>query len=110
MNFDFAPSPVLSCPGYDENSPTEICFEWDAFPCNANSLFEAIAKEQVDKIKTYLSATENKADILDQSGTTALHHAARMNRVKVIDFLLKAGASVDIYSRDGFTPLHEAAR
>ncbi|KAJ7385774.1 hypothetical protein OS493_013808 [Desmophyllum pertusum] len=110
MNIDFAPSPSLSSPGDDENSPNGICFEWPAFSCKTNDLFEAAANGQVEDIQTYLSTTKNKADILDQHGASALHHAARMNRVQVIDFMLKAGASVDVYSRGGLTPLHVAAR
>lgn len=110
MNIDFAPSPSLSSPGDDENSPNGICFERPAFSCKTNDLFEAAANGQVEDIQTYLSTTKNKADILDQHGASALHHAARMNRVQVIDFMLKAGASVDVYSRGGLTPLHVAAR
>ena len=111
MHFDYAPFPLLSYPShYEADSPTEPRFEREAFPCKVNDLCEAIAKGQVDKLKSYISSTENKADILDQNGESALHHAARINRVEVIDFLIKAGASVDIYSKDGFTPLHEAAR
>lgn len=110
MHFTFTPSPHQSCPSHDEaDSPTEPRFE-RVFPCKVNDLYEAIAKGQVDKMKSYLSSTENKVDILDQNGDTALHHATRMNRVEVIDFLIKAGANVDVYSRDGLTPLHEAAR
>ena len=75
-----------------------------------NDLFEAVANGQVADIQTYLSSKKNKADILDQNGLSALHYAAKMNRVQIIEFMLKAGASVDVYSKDGLTPLHVAAR
>lgn len=110
MNIDFAPSPLLSSPGDHESSPNGSCFEWESLPRETNNLFEAAANGQVANIQTYLSSTKNKADILDQNGLSALHHAAKMNRVQVIEFMLKAGASVDVYSKDGLTPLHVAAR
>ena len=47
---------------------------------------------------------------MDQFGASALHHAAKMNRVQVINFMIKAGSSVDVYNKDGLTPLHVAAR
>lgn len=102
MNIDFAPSPLLSSPGDHESSPNGSCFEWEVgLPRETNNLFD---------IQTYLSSTKNKADILDQNGLSALHYAAKMNRVQIIEFMLKAGASVDVYSKDGLTPLHVAAR
>ena len=110
MNIDFAPSPLLSSPGDHESSPNGNCFEWEALPGETSNLFEAAANGQVADIQTQLSSTKNKADILDQNGLSALHHAAKMNRVQIIRFMLKAGASVDVYSKDGLTPLHVAAR
>ena len=113
MNMDFAPSPLLSSPGDDDSSPNSgICFEWEAFPSKTGSLFEAAANGQVADIQTYLSRTiDAKAvDGLDENGASALHHAAKMNRVQVIDFVLKAGANIDVFSKDGLTPLHVAAR
>lgn len=113
MNIDFAPSPLLSSSGDDDGSPNGgTCFEWEAFPRKTSSLFEAAASGQVADIQTYLSMTTEaeKVDVLDQNGASALHHAAKMNRVRVIDFMLKAGANVDVYSKDGLTPLHVAAR
>ena len=110
MNIDFAPSPLLSSPGDHESFPNESCFEWIAFPRETNNLFEAAAHGKVADIQTYLSSTKNKEDILDQNGASALHHAAKMNRVLVIELMIKAGVSVDVCCKDGFTPLHVAAR
>ena len=75
-----------------------------------NNLFEAAANGQVKDIQTYLSTENNKADTLDQNGYSDLHHAARMNRVLFIELKKTTGATIDIYSKDGFTPLHLAAR
>ena len=110
MNIDFVPSPSLSSLGDHERPPNESRFEWEAFPCETNYLFQAAANGQLVDIQTDLSSTKNMADILDQFGASALHHAAKMNRVQVINFMIKAGSSVDVYNKDGLTPLHVAAR
>ena len=94
----------------DFRSTDGIFFELEPLLRKAKNLFEAAANGQVDDIQSFLSTKENNADILDQNGESALHHAARMNRVQVIEFMLTAGATVDLYNRDGFTPLHVAAR
>jgi len=110
MNIHSIPSPLTTSPADDFNFTNGMFFDLEPLLPKTNNLFEAAANGQVDDIQSYLLTTKNKADILDQNGDSALHHAARMNRVQVIDFMLTAGASVDIYSKDGFTPLHLAAR
>ena len=110
MNIDFVPSPLQTSPVNGFHSTDGFVFELEPLLRKANNLFEAAANGQVDDIQSFLSTKENKADILDQNGDGALHHAARMNQVQVIEFMLTAGATVDLYNRDGFTPLHVAAR
>lgn len=106
MNIDFVPSPLASSP----ESVNGFCFEMKLLLSQPNYLFEAAANGQVDDIRSYLSTTKNKADILDQNGESALHHAAKMNRIGVIDFMIKAGATVGMFSKEGFSPLHVAAK
>ncbi len=82
-------------------------------PDKTSDLFGAAANGHMadHDIQTYLSkTTKEKADVSDQNVASNLHHAARMNRVQVIDLMLKAGACVDVYNKDGFTALHVAAR
>lgn len=112
MNIGFAPSPLAISPaGDDESSPTGIIFEMEPTPDNTSDLFGAAVNGEMADIQTYLSkTTKGKADVSDQNVASALHHAARMNRIQVIDFMIKAGACVDIYNKDGFTALHVAAR
>ena len=110
MNIDFVPSPLQTSPVNGFHSTDGFVFELEPLLRKPNNLFEAAANGQVDDIQSFLSTKENNADILDQNGDSALHHAARMNRVQVIEFMLTAGATVDLYNRDGFTPLHVAAR
>lgn len=109
MNIDFVPSPLASSP----ESVNGFFFEMKPLLSQTNYLFEAAANGQVDDIRSYLSTTKNKADIfciLDQNGESALHHAAKMNRVEVIDLIINAGATVDVFSKEGFSPLHIAAK
>ena len=104
MNIDFAPSPLAPSPDEDE-----IRFEFELLPQRpSNHLLAATANGQVADMPTDLSTA--MADVLDGNGTSSLHHAARMNDAQAIDFILKAGARVDVYSKDGLTPLHVAAR
>lgn len=112
MNIDFAPSPLAISPaGDDETSLNGILFEMEPFQDKTNDLFEVAANGQMADIQTLSTATEEKVlDVLDQNGASTLHHAAKMNRVKVIERVLKAGANVDVFSKDGLAPLHKAAR
>ena len=106
MNIDFVPSPLASSP----ESVNGSYFEMKPLLSQTSYLFEAAANGRVDDIRSYLSTTKNKADILDQNGESALHYAAKMNRDGVIDYMIKAGATVDIFSKGGFSPLHIAAK
>lgn len=57
--------------------------------------------------KKILSLIEKGAAVntLDRFGTCALHHAAGKGMTGVVDALLKAGATVDVYTEQGVTPL-----
>ena len=106
MNIDFAPSPLATSP--DEDG---IRFEFELLPHRANNHLlaaTAMANGQVTDMPTDLSKA--MVDILDENGASALHYTARMNDAQAIDFMVKAGARVDVYSKDGLTPLHVAAR
>ncbi|WP_445168964.1 ankyrin repeat domain-containing protein [Mycolicibacterium sp. Dal123E01] len=47
---------------------------------------------------------------MDDEGFTPLHFAAQFDCVEVIRLLLDAGATVDVASRNGTTPVHKALR
>ena len=106
MNIDFVSSPLASSP----ESVNGFFFEMKPLLSQTNYLFEAAAIGKVDDIRSYLSTTKSKADIMDHNGESALHHAAKMNRDGVIDFMINAGAIVDMFSKEGFSPLHIAAK
>ena len=107
MNIDFAPSPLATSP--DEDG---ICFVLESFPHRTNNLLVTTARTngQVDDMQTDLSTRTTMLGVLDGNGASAPHHAARINDAQAIDFMLRAGARVDVYSNDGLTPLHVAAR
>ena len=44
-----------------------------------------------------------------QNGFTPLHIACKKNRIKVVELLLKYGASIEATTESGLTPLHVAA-
>ncbi|MCH8275162.1 MAG: ankyrin repeat domain-containing protein [Armatimonadetes bacterium] len=46
----------------------------------------------------------------DRIGRTALHEAARMGDIRIVEFLIARGADVSAMSKNGYTPLHAAAR
>ena len=105
MNIDFAPSPLATSANEEG-----LCFEFESFPHRATNLpvDTTAANGQADDMQTNLSTS--MVEVLDENGASALHHAARMNDAQAIDSMLKAGARVDVYSKDGLTPLHVAAR
>ena len=110
MNIDFAPSPLATSPDKDG-----IHFVLESFPHRTNNLLAtstAAANGHFDDIQTDLSTRSAMADVLDDNHdeASAPHHAARMNDAQAIDFMLRAGACVDVYSKGGLTPLHVASR
>jgi serine/threonine-protein phosphatase 6 regulatory ankyrin repeat subunit A len=75
----------------------------------ASELFKAI--ESGDLAAVQAIVTSNEAVDLDRPilGKPPLHWAAGKNRLKIADYLLSQGASLDGEDDDGRTPLHIAA-
>ncbi|MFC1842608.1 ankyrin repeat domain-containing protein [Candidatus Dependentiae bacterium] len=48
-------------------------------------------------------------DAVDEKGETALHKAAKKNRITIANMLVSAGADINKQDRDGQAPLHVAA-
>ncbi len=71
-------------------------------------LADAVMREEKTEVRALL---DKKADpnIPLADGSTALHWAAQTEDVEIVDWLLKAGASVKAKDRYGFTPLYFAA-
>ena len=110
MDIDFALASPLPCPSEETIEINGNVFKLEALPRKANSFFEAAARGRVENVQAYISRARNTVDILDENGVGALHHAARCNQVQVINLMASAGANIELQSKDGFSPLHVAAR
>lgn len=78
-----------------------------------NSLFYASKIGDIEKAKRILRQAGRRAYLLVQehekgSGNTALHYAAKYDRVKIAKLLLKYKAPINAKSKGAFTPLHTA--
>ena len=41
----------------------------------------------------------------EKDGRTAMHWAARNGKIEVMDYFLKSGVDVNVFTKDGTTPL-----
>ena len=53
---------------------------------------------------------DDELNALDRNEFSALHYAAQLNRVEILNMLVNAGASVDVQGESAMTPLHVACR
>ena len=80
-----------------------------------NQLYDAAwfgKEDQVDEILSREGITINVTNqnrLSDQFGRTALHYAARRDKINPIKLLLKKNADLNLKERNGATPLHFAA-
>lgn len=56
-----------------------------------------------------LEAEHPETDKRDALGRTALHYAARLGHLEIVEDLITAGAAADLADADGYTPLFRAA-
>jgi ankyrin repeat protein len=70
-----------------------------------DNLLNAAAQYDNLDAATFLIANGRDASSQGEGGTTALHAAAKDGRIRMIEYLLMAGASIDAADRDGHTPL-----
>ena len=80
-------------------------------------LHQAAREGALDRVKETLEEMQSKGydtlkfiDQLNGNSLSPLHLAARYNRATVVQYLLEAGAYVDICGEDNNTPLHLAAK
>lgn len=87
----------------------------------ANALFNAIQKNRVHMVKSFLNGKVSSAVIQTADGTTPLMAAAEQGNAEIVKLLLDAGCSpshknnqgktaLDIASRQGFTSCEELIR
>ena len=78
---------------------------------DANVAFHrAAASGNAEEVRKILSMKKHDLDAFDEYGFTALHYAAKYNKVFTVNMLLDFGAKVAVIGVDGSTPLHLAAR
>lgn len=75
------------------------------------NIFEAAAIGKREVLSAFLDADPAAINTFSSYGFTALHHAAYMADVSIVQLLLDRGADVNAVSRDHMqlTPLHQAA-
>jgi len=80
----------------------------DAIDPMQKAVLEAAEKGDFDKIKSYYDLDPTLIKCTDKDGYTPLHRACYGNHVKIIEFLLQAGAEIDAKTQDDWQPLHSA--
>ncbi|KAK7074366.1 hypothetical protein SK128_009451 [Halocaridina rubra] len=70
--------------------------------------FEEIAKVLVGAVKSSDAYETDPLNIMNKKHQTALHFAALIGHVKILDMYLDAGANIISKDENGFTPLHVA--
>lgn len=74
-----------------------------------SSIFGAIERNEIDKLRQILAKGADPNQTLDESGVTPLHFAAQYNRPEVAQLLIEAGAELEVRPEgDGDTALEIA--
>ncbi|MGH7503965.1 MAG: ankyrin repeat domain-containing protein [Longimicrobiales bacterium] len=70
------------------------------------AIIAAAGRGDLGAVKTELARDPGLARAGNETGDTALHHAAKNGHLKVVRALLAAGANVDAVRGDGYRPVH----
>lgn len=73
-------------------------------------LMRAAYENRAGTVRVFLRNGKAKLEEADETGSTALHHAAAQGHVEIARLLLDSGAQVDVRNREGLTPLDMAKR
>jgi ankyrin repeat protein len=68
-------------------------------------LMRAVHENRFAAVSLFLRSREVDLEAADDSGATALHHAARQGHVEIAQLLVDNGAELDAENVQGFTPL-----
>ena len=74
----------------------------------ADTLYQAAAKGNVDRLRSYL---KNKVPVndCDEYNMTLLHHAVHGGQEEIVNMLVDAGADCDLKDSEGWTAVHTAS-
>lgn len=72
-------------------------------------LSQLVSDGDIEKLRSF-SAIDSEIDSLDTNGFAALHYAAQLDRVEILNLLLDNGANRDVQGENGVTPLHLASK
>ncbi|MHC1705112.1 MAG: ankyrin repeat domain-containing protein [Tenuifilaceae bacterium] len=81
-----------------------------AINIQGQDIFEAVKKNDLQSVKSYIEKDTSLLNSIDLSGNTPLHIAAMIGSVPIADFLLSNGAEIDALNTQMNSPLHESIR
>ncbi|KAJ8569330.1 hypothetical protein ON010_g5933 [Phytophthora cinnamomi] len=80
------------------------------FPTATTPLHTSVLNRDYNQVLRLLTKEGINPHITDQTGCSALNHAALFGSFKICELLIAAGADVNAAAHDGNTPLHKAAQ
>jgi ankyrin repeat protein len=72
------------------------------------ALIAAAGSGNLDAVRAELTRDPALAGVANETGDTALHHAATQGHLSIVEALIDAGANVDAERGDGYRPIHSA--
>ena len=94
-----------------EPNQNRLRFSWARPPVDflvGPLMLDAALVGDTKRLKSALGFVRN-INFLDDTGATALHHAASGGYNDIVQLLLTKGASIEVADKDNSTPLHRAA-
>ncbi|EGZ17872.1 hypothetical protein PHYSODRAFT_501778 [Phytophthora sojae] len=79
-------------------------------PTATTPLHVSVLNRDYDRVRRLLTKERVDPCITDQTGCSALNHAALLGHVKICELHITAGSNVNYAAHDGSTPLHKAAQ
>ncbi|ETI51637.1 hypothetical protein L915_04869 [Phytophthora nicotianae] len=80
------------------------------FATATTPLHVAVLNNDYNRVHQLLTKNGVDPNITDQTGCSALNHAALLGNAKICELLVASGASTNCAAHDGSSPLHKAAQ
>lgn len=91
-----------------EDDDDGVDIERNAKEPDEKEVLHAAEKGDLEKIKKLSIKNPCLLECTDKDGYTPLHRACYGNHVNVVEYLLRAGAKIDVKTMDEWQPLHSA--